>query len=237
MNNDLPVFLSPEYPCHYLPDRMARSAFVDPHIGAQPGSYNSMLQQGFRRSGPYLYRPMCAGCCACVPLRIPVNRFQPNRNQRRAWQHNQDLDVRTRAAQFVPEHFALYKRYLDWKHPGGGMDGSSPNDYANFLLGPKGVTWFAEMRLHDELVAVAVMDKLENACSAVYTFYAPELARRSLGTFAILWEIREAQRHGLEWLYLGYWVADSCKMAYKDSFRPFEKLTVNGWECVLRHPA
>ena len=235
--NQLPLLLSPAHPCPYLPQETARTAFLDAPATDHDPSYDELLARGFRRTGAYFYRPSCERCHACVPLRIPVKRFQPDRSQRRAWRHNQDLEVRTLTARFVPDHFALYARYLDWKHPNGGMQDSSPHDYANFLFGPKGVTQLTEMRLHGVLAAVAVLDRLENAFSAIYTFYAPELARRSLGTFAILWEIHEAQRHGLEWLYLGYWVAGSRKMTYKDSFRPYERLTVNGWKRVLGHPA
>lgn len=234
--NQPPLLLSPAHPCPYLPRKIARMAFLDAQATDHTPGYDELLASGFRRAGARFYRPSCEFCRACVPLRIPVNHFQPDRNQQRAWKRNQDLEVRTYTAQFIPEHFALYTRYLGWKHPDGGMEDSSPEDYANFLLGPKGITWLAEMRLQGALAAVAVMDRLENACSAVYTFYAPELARRSLGTYAILWEIHAAQRHGLEWLYLGYWVAGSRKMMYKDSFRPCEKLTVNGWEDALRHP-
>ncbi|MGH8398170.1 MAG: arginyltransferase [Gammaproteobacteria bacterium] len=234
-HNDVSLFLSPEHPCTYLPGQTARSIFLDPRTTFQNDMYSRLLQQGFRRSGPYLYRPGCEHCHACVPVRIPVRDFHPDRSQRRTWQRNHDLHVQLRPAEFVPEHFSLYQRYMAWKHPGGGMDQSSPADYASFLMGRRGITFLAEMHLHGNLHAVAVLDTLDDAVSAVYTFYTPELPRRGLGTFAILWEIGETRRRGLEWLYLGYWVAASRKMAYKNRFHPFEQLTSRGWERVSRN--
>ncbi|MGB9430313.1 MAG: arginyltransferase [Gammaproteobacteria bacterium] len=237
VRNDLSLFLSPEHPCAYLPGQIARTIFLDPRIASQNQAYSALLQQGFRRSGAYLYRPGCKQCHACVPLRIPVRDFQPDRGQRRVWRRNRDIDVRLRPAEFAPEHFALYQRYMSWKHSDSDMDQSSPSDYAGFLLEHGSRTFLAEMRLGDTLAAVAVVDAPDNALSAVYTFYTPEWPRRSLGTFAVLWEISEAHRRGLEWLYLGYWIAVSPKMAYKSSFMPFEKLTPNGWQRVTRNPA
>ena len=227
-----PLFLSPEHPCVYLPGKIARTVFLEPQIASQKPIYQLLIQQGFRRSGTYFYRPHCERCRACVPVRIPVRDFTPDRNQRRTWRRNQDLSMRLLVAEFLPEHFDLYRRYMTWKHPGGGMDQSSPEDYASFLMAHNCHTLLAEIRLRNQLMAVAVMDVLDNALSAAYTFYTPDTPRRSLGSFAILWEISEARRRGLEWLYLGYWVAGSRKMAYKNRFRPFEQLTEQGWERV-----
>ena len=202
-------------------------------MGASNTGYSKLLAQGFRRSGAYFYRPDCGYCHACVPLRVAVREFRPDRSQLRTWRRNQDLDVCVREAAFVPEHFDLYCRYLAWKHPGGGMDRPSPADYASFLLAP-GHTLFAEIRLHEQLMAVAAVDALDAAWSAVYTFYTPEAPQRSLGTFVILWEISEARRRGLDWLYLGYWIAASPKMAYKQRFHPHECLTDSGWQRITR---
>lgn len=227
------LLLSPEHPCAYLPEQTARTLFIDPRAVARP-AYAELLAQGFRRNGAFLYRPHCRDCQACVPLRIPVHEFCPDRNQRRVWNRNRDLDVRLRAAQFQDEHFALYRRYQRWKHPGGGMDQASPDDYASFLLMQPGDTLLAEMRLGRQLLAVAVMDVSGDSMSAVYTFYTPDIPQRSLGTYAILWEIAEARRRRLAWLYLGYWIAASRKMAYKERFLPHERLTDNRWQRISR---
>ncbi|MGA9853325.1 MAG: arginyltransferase [Gammaproteobacteria bacterium] len=232
VHRDSSLLLSPEHACAYLPGQTARTIFLDPRITSRNHVYSRLIQQGFRRSGPYLYRPGCEHCHACVPVRIPVRDFQPDRSQRRIWQRNRDVSIQLHSAEFVPEHFALYQRYMAWKHTGGGMDHSSPADYAGFLMGRNSNTFLAEIRMQNTLAALAVVDALDDALSAVYTFYTPEFPHRSLGTFTILWEISEARRRGLDWLYLGYWVAASRKMAYKNRFRPFEQLTAKGWKCV-----
>ena len=229
----LPLLLSPEHPCSYLQGKTARTAFLDAQIGTHDTAYSELLAQGFRRSGAYFYRPDCGHCRACVPLRVAVREFRPDRSQQRTWRRNQDLDVCMREAAFVPEHFDLYCRYLAWKHPGGGMDKPSPADYASFLLSPR-CTLFVEIRLHEQLLAVAAVDAMDTAWSAVYTFYAPEARQRSLGTFAVLWEISEARQRGLEWLYLGYWISASPKMAYKQRFLPHECLMDSRWQRVTR---
>ncbi|HEX5340064.1 MAG TPA: arginyltransferase [Gammaproteobacteria bacterium] len=226
----LALYLSPEHPCSYLHGQSARSVFLDPQVTPQRALYNAFVAQGFRRSGSFLYRPQCEHCHACVPVRIPVGDFRPDRTQRRVWRMNQDLEARLRATEFDTGHFALYRRYLSTRHPGGGMDRHTPADYRAFLTSRWSDTTSVELRLADRLVAVAVMDELDEALSAVYTFYDPGLTRRSLGTFAILWQIEEARRRGLRWLYLGYWIAASRKMAYKDRFRPCERFGPDGWQ-------
>lgn len=230
------LLLSPEHACPYLPGKTARTLFVDPRAAFRL-PYDQLLTQGFRRNGAYYYRPRCQGCHACIPLRIPVSDFQPDRGQRRTERRNRDLSINLLPAEYCDEHFDLYLRYQRWKHPGGGMDQSSPEDYAGFLVSPPAGTVMAEMRLRRKLVAVAVMDLTADALSAVYTFYTPALPHRSLGTYCILWEIAEARRRGLAWVYLGYWIAASPKMAYKSRFLSHELLTAKGWRRVSRtHP-
>jgi arginyl-tRNA--protein-N-Asp/Glu arginylyltransferase len=234
MNRDtterLDLYITPEHPCGYIDGRMARTVFVDPDLDMDNRLYSLLASHGFRRNGPNVYRPHCEGCKACVPLRIPVAEFQPDRSQARVWKRNQDLRISVLDAVSHPEHFSLYRRYLEARHPGGGMDGSGEPEYAHFLMNPWGRTRMVAMQGREGLAAVAVMDELDDALSAVYTFYEPALGRRSLGTFAILWQIEEARRRGLRWLYLGYWIAESRKMAYKDRFRPYEQLGTDGWQ-------
>lgn len=224
--------LSPEHACSYLPDKTARMIFLCPGAASQDHVYSRLAEKGFRRSGPYLYRPGCEHCHACIPLRVPVESFMASRNQRRTWQRNQDLNVELRPVKFVEEHLDLYQRYMHWRHPHGSLDKPSAADYAAFLIGNDD-TFAVEFRLQTQLVGVAVVDALDDALSAVYTFYTPEMPPRSLGTFAILWQIAEARRRQLRWLYLGYWIAESQKMAYKSRFRPFEQLTSDGWQTVV----
>ncbi len=228
----LDLYITPGHPCGYLPQREARTVFVDPELAMDSRLYSLLASHGFRRNGPHVYKPHCEGCRACVPLRIPVAEFHPDRGQRRIWKRNRDLKVELLDAISRPEHYALYRRYLAARHAGGGMDGSSEPEYAHFLLNPWGRTRMVALHARDTLVAVAVTDELEDAFSAVYTFFDPDLAQRSLGTYAILWQIEAARRRGLKWLYLGYWIAESRKMAYKDRFHPHERLGAEGWERV-----
>ena len=227
---DLDLYITPDHPCHYLPGRQARTVFVDPGLPMDQTIYTVLATHGFRRSGPHVYRPHCGDCQACVPLRVPVRRFKPDRGQKRVLKRNLDVRTQLRSAEFDPEHFALYGRYLAARHPGGGMDGGGPEEYRQFLLSPWGKTLLLELRLEDRLVGVAVTDELGDALSAVYTFYDPDLDERSLGTLAVLLQIDEARRRGLAWLYLGYWIAESRKMSYKARFQPFEMLGTEGWQ-------
>lgn len=226
----LALYLSPEHPCGYLEGQAARSVFLDPQVNPTQSLYSAFAEQGFRRSGSFLYRPQCDHCRACIPVRIPAAGFRPDRSQRRIWRTNRDLQIIQRPTEFDAEHFALYRRYLAQRHPGGGMDEHTPADYSAFLSSRWSRTLSVEFRLQERLLAVAIVDELDDALSAVYTFFEPDERHRSLGTFAILWQIEEARRRGLKSVYLGYWIAESPKMAYKNRFRPFERLGPHGWE-------
>jgi arginyl-tRNA--protein-N-Asp/Glu arginylyltransferase len=230
MKSDLiRVFQTLEHPCGYFADRAARNLVIDPLARGLPQVYGTALERGFRRSGGHVYRPHCAGCRACVAARVPVAAFVPDRSQRRCLARNADLSVRVAPSRCDAETFGLYRRYLDARHAGGGMDDPSEEDFERFLACPWSPTRFLEMRLGEELVAVAVTDVLPQGLSAVYTFYAPGHAARSLGTCAILHQIRWAQREGRSHLYLGYWIDGHPKMHYKQRFRPLETLHDGGW--------
>lgn len=225
---DLQMFLTTDYPCSYLPGRQARNLVADP--AATDGRlYAQLAEMGFRRSGDHIYRPHCRGCMACRSLRIPVERFRPNRAQRRIWNRNRDLTVRVIDAEFKQEHFELFGRYLRHRHASGGMDPDNPENYWSFITSRWSPTGLGEFRLGRSLVAVAVIDRLENGLSAVYTFFEPEQKARGLGTYVILWQIAEARRLGLTWLYLGYWVEQCDKMAYKTRFKPHEIFMAERW--------
>ena len=223
------VFQTAEHACGYWPDRLARDLVLDPSDPALPALYGSALAMGFRRSGAHVYRPHCAGCQACTPVRIPVADFQPNRAQRRCMQRNRDLHITVRPAVRDDETFALYRRYVGTRHAGGGMDNPAPEDFDAFLNCSWSPTCFIEMRLGEELVGVAVTDLLADGASAVYTYYAPELAARSLGTYGILAQVEYARRLGLAHVYLGFWLREHPKMDYKRNFRPLEVLESGQW--------
>ena len=234
MNEHVPsakllLFATPEHECSYLPQQGATTLFVDPDFPKDPEVYTLLSRNGFRRSGEHVYRPDCRSCKACVPVRLPVREFRPRRAQRRAWRANDDLRASTKPARFEQAHFALYRRYLRARHPGGGMDDTSPKQYREFLLSSWADTVLYELKLGEHLMGVCVTDRLVDGLSAVYTFFDPDLPWRSLGTYCILWQIAEARRLGLDWLYLGYWIADSGKMTYKVNFRPQERFIDGAW--------
>lgn len=227
------LYLTDAHPCAYLAGRQSRTLFVDPTAAIDSASYQALINQGFRRSGAHVYRPHCHDCSACVPVRIPVADFQPDRSQRRNWQRNATAitSIDTPAA-FHPAHFELYCRYLAARHPSGDMaEDASADNYRQFLIEPwGGVTRFIEFWLEDQLIGVAVTDELALGLSAVYTFFDPAIADRAPGVFAILTQIELARRLALPYLYLGYWIQDCRKMAYKTRFQPLEAWNGVNWQ-------
>lgn len=223
------LFLSTTHTCSYLPNQTASTLFIDPRYPVSPELLGDFNRRGFRRSGDLIYRPHCPGCQACVPVRIPVKAFSPRRAQRRTAVRNDDIVVSARPAGFDAEHFALFRRYQDTRHAGGAMADPDAATYLRFLVSRHSATTFHEFRIAGTLVGVAVVDVLPDGLSAVYTFYDPSLTGRGLGTYAILWQIAETHRRGLPFLYLGYWVKDSAKMAYKTRFQPLEAYRNGRW--------
>ena len=228
----LQFYVTPPEPCPYLADRQMMSVFADPRAEMDAGVYGQLAQAGFRRSGRHVYRHQCPGCNACVAVRVPVERYRANRAQRRVWRRNEDLTVHCAPVAPREEHFELYRRYVDTRHAGGGMDNPSPREYWRFISSEWSDTDLVEFRAGGRLVCVAVCDRLPDGLSAVYTYFDPDESARSPGTHAILWQIAEARRLGLPHVYLGYWIAESPKMAYKADFRPAEGLRDGIWETL-----
>nr|WP_305805496.1 arginyltransferase [Stenotrophomonas sp. YIM B06876] len=234
-NEELRLFQTGEHPCGYWPDRQARDLVLDPQDPRLAVLYPMALAWGFRRSGDLVYRPHCQHCRACVPVRIPASRFAADRSQRRCLARNADLQCRVVAAERTDEQLALYQRYLAHRHAGGGMDGHGAHEFDQFLVGRWSQGRFLEIReptqagQRGRLLAVAVTDVTVQGLSAVYTFFDPEVQARGLGTFAILQQIRWAQRESLPYLYLGYWIRDHHKMDYKRRFRPLEAYDGRRW--------
>lgn len=224
------VYQTLEHACGYWPDRQARDRILDPDDPRLPQAYGDALSRGYRRSGGHVYRPQCANCAACTPVRIPADRFRPDRSQRRCLKRNADLTLTITPARRTPEHFALYRRYLVARHRDGGMDDATEASFDAFLSCPWSPTAFLEWRLDDRLMAVAVTDVTHEALSAVYTFFEPDAVERSLGTFAILQQVRLAQANQRAHLYLGFWLAGHPKMAYKRRFQPLEYLCDSAWQ-------
>ncbi len=225
------IFATQPQRCSYLRNELAVNVVVDPRASLNPSTYQQVIDLGFRRSGATVYAPHCPNCRACVPLRVPVGDFQPNRSQRRNRRRNGDLETVIQPARYTDEYFRLYASYLAARHPGGGMDDPTPVSFEEFLFTEWCETVFVEFRTGGYLEGVAVTDILPDGLSAVYTFYDPhDGVRRGLGNYAVLWQIQEALTRGLSYLYLGYWIAACEKMRYKNQFRPVEGYVEGQWQ-------
>lgn len=215
-----------ERACPYLPDRQARQIVVLPP-GGMPGLYHSFLDLNFRRLGGVYYRPACAGCRECRALRVLVDAFRPSRNQRRCWNANADLLLEMGPAVPTVEKHELYQRYLEARHD-GQMDGSW-QEFSEALYDTPPTTIELSYRLGGRLVAVGLADAEPEAWSAVYCYFDPDEGARSLGTLNVLTLIGQCRGREIPYLYLGYWVAGSPKMAYKAAFRPHQVLGPDGF--------
>ena len=232
----LQFYASTPETCGYLPERQSISAFANPHMDMDVGTYNELIQFGFRRSGGYLYRPHCPDCKACISLRIPISEYRFSRNDKRTIKKNQDLKMEVLDAKYNEEHYNLYYRYINNRHKGGSMENPTKFDYHRFLICDWADTSFLEFRHQKKLVAVAVTDSTISGNSAVYTFFDPDEKQRSLGHYAILKQIEYCQQNVLPYLYLGYWIEDCDKMKYKARYKPAEGFIDDSWEEIPQKP-
>ncbi len=225
----LSFYATPEHTCSYFTGRNAITLFADPDAELDNQTYSKLSQYGFRRSGKHIYRPACPTCSACIPARIPAGKFKPRRIHRRIWKANQDIDVDMTGAEFRGEQHALYLKYIQSRHPDGGMNDPDPDKYMEFLTCEWSITKFVEFRHRQKLVAVVVLDELNDGLSAVYTFFDPDYPKRSLGTLGVLWSIEFTRELGLDWLYLGYLIKECPKMNYKSNFQPQQSFIQGAW--------
>ncbi|MBB3103938.1 arginyltransferase [Azomonas macrocytogenes] len=225
----LKFYATQPHVCSYLPDEQATTLFLDPSQPMDTNVYANLSEIGFRRSGDHLYRPHCQSCTACIPARIPSASLVLNRQQKRILKRNTDLQVKAVRPVFTEEYYSLYAYYIEKRHADGDMYPPSKDQFNTFLVRELPFSFFYEFRHEGKLLAVSVTDVLPNGLSAVYTFYDPDEERRSLGRYAILWQVREAARLRLKAVYLGYWIKNCRKMNYKTEYRPIELLINQRW--------
>jgi len=242
-------YLTAEAPCPYLPGKQERKVFTH-LLNADANAVNSMLTTaGFRRSQTIAYKPACDACSACVSVRIPVNAFMPSGSLRRIARRNADLERQEHAPHATEAQFALLRAYLHGRHAAGGMTDMDESDYGAMVEETTVDTAVFEYWTHGpqptadddtdaprrgDLMAVSVTDIIDDGLSMVYSFFDPSAASRSLGTYMILDHVAKARDLGLAYVYLGYWIEDCRKMAYKARFQPLEALTLEGWAPLQR---
>jgi len=235
--NDLPLsalhfYLTAPYPCSYLAGLQARSQVATPALLIDTRVYSELVQHGFRRSGTYTYRPQCDNCHACVPLRVLARQFKANRSQRRAWKQHANLEATLHPLHDNAEYYELYQRYQHARHKNGGMDNDDRESYQNFLLQSNVDSLLVEFREQGALRMVSVIDLLGDGLSSVYTFYDPDQSQARFGVYNVLWQIELCRKLDLDFVYLGYWIKDSRKMAYKTEYQPAQGLIQGAWNAL-----
>lgn len=232
-------FVTSPSPCPYLPDRQERKVFTE-LSGPHAGEMNDALGRiGFRRSQSVAYRPSCPSCNACQSVRVVASGFTPGATQRKLVRRMADLEVHACRPWATDEQYQLLRHYLDTRHPGGGMAGMDEQDYADMVEHSPVRSYIVEYReprvdgRPGRLIGACITDQQSDGLSMIYSFYDPdESARPGLGTFIILDHIARARAIGLPYVYLGYWVRGSARMAYKARFKPVEVLNANGWQLL-----
>lgn len=230
---NIKVFATNAHPCSYLPEREATTLFVDPDLAITSDLYNQLNELGFRRSGKHFYTPHCKECQDCIATRVVAPNFRPSRRHQRILKRNADIEVVPVSSIDSDEHYALYENYINLRHQDGDMYPADPEQYKQFIGNATQFSSYLEFRKDEQLIAVCVLDCLPDGYSAIYTYFDPNYEKRSLGVLAILKLIERAQQCELDYVYLGYWIRECRKMAYKIEYRPTELLINGRWQRLL----
>jgi leucyl-tRNA---protein transferase len=234
----LQFYVTTPYKCGYLPNKLAQSLIATPNHLVDTNIYSSLIAQGFRRSGKFAYRPHCEGCKACVAIRLILDEFTPTRSQKRAFKQHADLTAQILPLGYIQSHFELYTSYQNLRHaepelsaPTDADEGA--NQYLQFLCTSNVESLMIEFRdTKNQVKIVSVVDVVQDGVSAVYTFYDATETKSSYGTYSIMWLAEWTKSLNLPYLYLGYWIAESQKMSYKQAFKPQEKLIGGEWLAI-----
>jgi arginine-tRNA-protein transferase len=222
------------FPCSYLDEQQEQLLIlVEEQNAITAKHYDLLIGAGFRRSGNQVYRPNCPQCQACQPIRLPVSLFKLSKSQKRVLKLNDDLTIKLNSVDQT-NYYPIYESYINQRHADGSMYPASYEQYRSFIVNPWDRALFIEIWLEEALIGVAVCDKVAEGLSALYTFFLPEYAQRSLGTYAILQQVLISQQLNLDYLYLGYQI-DACqKMNYKQNFLPHERFLNDKWQLITK---
>ncbi len=218
--------------CGYLSDQKARIQFIPLSAVTDEGQFSFLNEHGYRRSGNYIYRPVCQACSSCIPLRVLSKQFTPSHSQQRCWKKNQDLSVCCTKPYLNEERYQLYEKYINTRHRGGEMFPPSAEQFVDFLCeSPQWCNFYEFRNKKGELLAITAVDHLYKGIAPIYTFFdaGSTSIKRSLGTFCILWLINYAKCNDIPYVYLGYWIKQCKKMVYKIKFKPCELLIQGQW--------
>tara|TARA_B110000971_G_scaffold206958_1_gene230705 strand:+ start:3160 stop:3894 length:735 start_codon:yes stop_codon:yes gene_type:complete len=223
-------YVTTKYPCGYINNQEAQSIVATPYKKIDTYTYADLIQQGFRRSGQYVYKPQCHECTACIPIRICVNKFQRSSSQKRILKKHSFVTAKIIPLNFEKEHYDLYVSYQNNRHRLSSETNNDIADYNDFLIKSNVNTKIIEFRTEEKLLMVTIVDLVKNGISAVYTFYDCNDSRLSLGTYSIIWLLNFCKRENFNYLYLGYWINESNKMKYKINFKPYELMINGAWQ-------
>ena len=227
---EIQFYVTTNYSCGYINGQDAQSIVATPYKNVNSKNFKSLISQGFRRSGQYVYKPNCKNCKACIPIRLLASNFKASRSQKRLKKYLNELTVKLLPLNFNEEHYNLYVNYQNKRHRNNDKSEDDVADYNDFLINSNVNSKLVEFRLNNQLKIITIIDIIDNGISAVYTFYDCSDQKLSLGTMSIIWLLEYCKKESLPFLYLGYWIYESQKMKYKINFKPYELMIEGVWQ-------